>query len=94
MTTLKNRNKKLEEKEGGALPLDEAITLIRHADMIKCVKHGIEEPELYTWTIETIRESGNNAHKMATICHSKKAFTTYDDKISNARLSQFRMWTL
>ena len=48
--------------------------------MIKCVKHGIEGPEVYARTIETIRESGNDAHKMATIWHIKKTFTTNDDK--------------
>ena len=45
------RNKKIQEKKGGALPLDEDKTVVRHADMIKCVKHGTQGPEVYAWTI-------------------------------------------
>ena len=34
------RNKKAEKKEGGVMLMDKDKTLVRHSDMINCVKHG------------------------------------------------------
>ena len=51
----KKRNKLVEEEEGGVIRLDENKALIRHLDMIACVKEGIKAPDVYAMTIDTIQ---------------------------------------
>ena len=80
--------------EGGVLLLDNDKTLVRHKDMIDCVTKGIEGPTVYAWRIETIKESGTEAHKMISRKHDKKTLSLYDDKIYLIKeLSQFGIWT-
>ena len=74
------RSKKLEEMEGEVLLMEKDKTLVRHNDMIDCVTKGIEGPEVYDWRIESIKQSGTDAHKMMTRKHKKKTFSLYDDK--------------
>jgi hypothetical protein len=77
----KKRNKLVEEEEGGVIRLDENKPLIRHLDMIACVKEGIKAPDVYAMTIDTIRDSDIGPLRMATRWHWKQTFTSYDDKI-------------
>jgi hypothetical protein len=76
-----NISKKSEEMEGGVLLWDNDKTLVRHEDMIDCVTKGIEGHTVYAWRIETIKESGNESHKMISRKHEKKTLSLYDDKI-------------
>ena len=74
------RNKKIEEEEGGVILLDANKALIRHSDMIACVKEGVKAPDVYAMTIDTIRDTKIGAHKMATRWHWKHTFTSFDNK--------------
>ena len=76
----RRETKKAEKKEGGVLLMDKDKTLVRHSDMINCVKHGIHRPDVYAFTIDTIQESGSKANKMTTRKHIKQTFSLYDDK--------------
>ena len=76
----KKRNKLVEEEEGGVIRLDENKALIRHLDIIACVKEGIKSPDVYAMTIDTIRDSNLGPLKMARRWHWKQTFTSYDDK--------------
>ena len=76
----KKRNKLAEEEEGGVVRLDEKKALIRHLDMIACVKEGTKALDVYAMTIETIHDTHLGPLKMATRLHWKQTFTAYDDK--------------
>lgn len=60
--------------------MDKDKTLVSHADMIDCVKHGVQGPEVYAFTIDTLQESGSNSHKETTRRHTKQTFSLYDNK--------------
>ena len=55
--------------------------LVRHSDMIDCVKECKEGPEVFAYTIESLRGEGERAHKVITRKHGKKTFSVCDDKI-------------
>ena len=54
--------------------------LVRHAEMIDCVKECKEGPEVFVYTIESLRGEGERAHKVITRKHRKKTFSVCDDK--------------
>ena len=52
--------------------------VVRHADMIKCVKEGEEAPEVSAYRIEVL--TGKNAHRVVTKYYRKKTFSIADNK--------------
>jgi hypothetical protein len=76
----KKRNKLVEDEEGGVIRLDEKKALVRHLDMITCVKEGTKIPDVYAMPIDTIRDINIGPLKVATLWHWKQTFTSYDDK--------------
>ena len=52
--------------------------VVRHIDMIKCVKEGKEAPKVSAYRIEVL--TGENAHRIVTKHYTKKTFSVADNK--------------
>ena len=52
--------------------------VVRHIDMIKCVKEGKEAPKVSAYRIEVL--TGKNTHRVVTKYYRKKTFSVADNK--------------
>ena len=57
---------------------EDSKTVVRHSDMIKCVKEGKEAHEVSAYIIEVL--TGKNAHRVVTKYYKKKTFSIADNK--------------
>ena len=78
-----DRNGKIIYAKNGDMEYSTEYTkaVVRHMDMIRCVKEGKEAPEVSAYRIESL--SGKHAHRVVTKQYRKKTFsvaTTRDIK--------------
>ena len=61
---------------------EDTRTLVRHMDMIKCVKECIEAPQVSAYRIEALsgKEKEGNDHRVVTKQYMKRTFSVADNK--------------
>jgi hypothetical protein len=65
--------------------------LVRHSDMIACVKEGKESPEVSAYRIEALSgKKSNCAHRVVSRQYKKKTFTVANSKSINLFALIFR----
>lgn len=75
-----DKNGKIVYAENGDMEYttEDTKAVVRHMDMIACVKEGKEAPKVSAYRIEAL--SSKNAHRVVTRQYTKKTFSIADNK--------------